>query len=409
MRSARRNGFTFTELLVLLAMALIVTFLGASVVNKGRETANRIGCASNLRALGLAAHAYSDTYKSLPPGWWGSIPFDQGLVVANPAGGNPRIGPGNGPFPQLLPFLKQDVVYKQVSNTIPWDPKLAVQDMWSTKNNHADYNFAAFQVACSPLKFLQCPADSDVPLAKVDIDGTGSPRAYYVISSATFTFTNGGRPGQPNTATADDPTAVDWGQSGRAEWSGYTSTDAYEKKTAAYNPMARVNYLPVAGLGQGKSPFYTQFEGVFTDRSATKLTTITAADGTANTLMFGETSGQFFPGLGDNGLQQNLFAAVGTATHRGLQQRCSPHVSYDGKPVALCDNKSFVPAPGQKARFGTFSSPHPAGVQFCFCDGSVRLIAVGKTYELGSADWYVFQQMAGFHDGFHRDTHGLSP
>jgi hypothetical protein len=70
---------------------------------------------------------------------------------------------------------------------------------------------------------------------------------------------------------------------------------------------------------------------------------------------------------------------------------------------------SYTSGDGQKARYGVFSSCHPAGVLFCFCDGSVRMMARGDTWLKGNPGWYLFQQLAGFHDGFRRDTHSLLP
>lgn len=398
---ARRSAFAMVELLLLAGMATTVTLLGVVAVERSRETANRLACAANLKALGLAAHAYTDAHQSLPPGWWGSIPVDAG---AN--GGS--TGPGNGPLPQLLPFLKAESLFKQVDGTIVWDPKRAVADLWPTLKNDTAYNLKALQVAATPIKVLQCPADFNTSVAAPDEVGAGGKRLQpeYVVASSVFTFANGGRKGDPATSNTPDAASINWGHSSPGEWSGYFVTRSFDDKIAAYNPFGRVNYLPVAGLGQGKSAFYTQFEGVFTDRSATTLAAVAAADGTSRTLMFGETCGQFYPAYGENTMQENLFAAVGMPTHRGLQQRCAPGIGV-GRPVTDCDGVNFAPGEGQKARFGTFSSAHLGGVQFCFCDGSVRVIARSQTWRLGSPDWYVFQQLAGFHDGFHRDTHDL--
>ena len=361
----------------------------------------------NLKVLGMAAHHYHDIHKSLPPGWWGSVEKNFG-----PGMGPSEAGPGNGPFPQLLPFLSSQKLFDQLGKSILWDPQIASQDYWNTLDQEKKCNVAAFRVACTPLKVLQCPSDRDSPLAKhPDLDGQGNGKDVqsYAVSQATYSYSNGGTEGDPATAKAADPLAVRWGHSGPGEWIGSLFPGTYDSMTAAYNPMARVDYVPVAGLGHGQSAFYNQFEGVFTNRSATTLREISAADGTANTLMFGESCGQFYPAFGNNTLQNNLFSAVGTPTHRGLQQRCAPGVNVGMPQASDCDNVHYTTGNGQKARFCTFSGCHPGGVLFCFCDGSVRMMARGQTWKQGGPDWYLFQQLAGFHDSFRRDTHALLP
>jgi prepilin-type processing-associated H-X9-DG protein len=50
----------------------------------------------------------------------------------------------------------------------------------------------------------------------------------------------------------------------------------------------------------------------------------------------------------------------------------------------------------------TFSSCHPGGVQFCFADGSIRLLKFGQTTirkPKCSSDWYTFNALAGMKDG----------
>jgi type II secretory pathway pseudopilin PulG len=408
-RPVQRAAFTMIELLVLLGMITMAAAAGAVAIEKSREAANRATCMHNLKVLGMAAHHYHDMHKSLPPGWWGGVGRNVG-----PGASPLPTGPGNGPFPQLLPFLSSQKLFDQLGKSILWDPQIASVDFWNTQDQETKCNVAAFRVACTPLKVLQCPSDKDTPLAKYpEEEGQGNVKDVqsYVLTQATYSYSNGGTEGDPATAKAANPLAVQWGHSGPGEWAGFLFPTTYDSTTAAYNPMARVNYVPVAGLGHGESPFYNQFEGVFTNRSATTLRAISAADGTANTLMFGESSGQFYPAFGDNTLQNNLFAAVGTPTHRGLQQRCAPGVNA-GMPAGAasdCDNVSYKTGDSQKARFGTFSSCHPGGVLFCFCDGSVRMMARGQTWKQGSPDWYLFQQLAGFHDGFRRDTRRLFP
>jgi hypothetical protein len=393
--------------LLLLGMIAMAAAVSAVALERSRESSNRAACMNNLKLLGIAAHHYHDTYKSLPPGYWGAV-GNGGMAAGNPP--KLQIGPGNGPFPQLLPFLNCQKLFDQLGKSILWDPQNASEDFWFSENSQAKYNLAALRVACAPLKFLQCPSDKNTPLANVPDDEGGPGRSQaYVYSGSVITYSNGGTAGDPKSSNAVNPLGVRWGVSGEDEWSGFFLHNTYDSTTEPYNPMSRVNYLPVAGLARGESPFYNQFEGVFTNRSANTLQAINAADGTAHTVMFGETSGQFYPAFGDNTLQANLFAAVGSPTHRGLQQRCAPDVLDDEAAAPRCETGNYTTGDGQKARHATFSSCHPAGVLFCFCDGSVRMMTRGKTWIQGSPDWYLLQQLAGFHDGFHRDTHSLLP
>ncbi len=361
-------------------------------------------CINNLKQFGIAATNYHDAYKALPPGWWGAIP-DTGGITAE------KTGPANGPIIRLLPFLEyglpdeysdiQTVDKRTGQLPVLWDLKVATSDQWPSvyQSNYQIYpNSSAFVIAAMSMRFLQCPADTDSPLAGDPNPGPFRGQRQFIVSGSVNSFDHGSRAGDPKGRGEK----TDWGQSAPGEWSAYFGTLYYDSSTKAYNPLGRVNYAPVAGLGHGQSPFYRQFEGVFTDRSAVTLGAVQEAYGQANTLLFGETAGQFHRSFGDNAFQVNFFTPA-LPTHRGLNQRCAPGARGSDAVTSDCDGATYSMALGQRARVNSFGSGHPSGVAFAFCDGSVRVISRGQTWVKGSHDWYLFQSLAGYHDGFRRD------
>src|SRR5262245_25199363 len=104
LRFEKRRGLTLIELLVVIAIIAILIGLLLPAVQKVREAAARISCASNLKNLGLALHNYHGEHNRFPPGAVGPIGplFPQYLKLKH-----------HGLGTYLLPYLEQSALARR--------------------------------------------------------------------------------------------------------------------------------------------------------------------------------------------------------------------------------------------------------------------------------------------------------
>jgi prepilin-type N-terminal cleavage/methylation domain-containing protein len=346
----RRSAFTLIELLVVIGIIGLLMALLLPAVQRVREAANAMVCASNLRQLAIATHNFETNTKKLPCGMYNTY--------STPTGYNPNEGPYVGVITALLTYIEQDNVRLGIVNnvgtsTMPisatYQPAGSTAPWWAQAAN------IGTDIAQLRLGLLKCPSDT--------IDETVNKVHLATIAAAS---SSSALPGAYAMFDTSDPGAQSFG---------------------------RTSYYGVAGMtyeGNG----YRTFDGILMNRSQITLGQIAAKDGTSNTLLFGESIGT----IDAQNQRTDVHCWMGAGsltTYRGLAVR--------GKPDAQ----------GGPTR-ERFSSVHAAGVQFAMADGSVRtlrpestsngLVGTGDptaafTTSNGTAEWRVLQQLAGWKDG----------
>ncbi len=87
----RRDGFTLTELLVVIAVVTILIAILFPAVQQAREAARYISCRNNMKQIGLALHNYEIVNRLLPPSSTSDIQF--GVWSSNPRNIICTVGP----------------------------------------------------------------------------------------------------------------------------------------------------------------------------------------------------------------------------------------------------------------------------------------------------------------------------
>jgi prepilin-type N-terminal cleavage/methylation domain-containing protein len=348
-----RLGFTLIELLVVIAIIALLMALLLPAVQKVREAANKMLCASNLRQIGIAAHNYHGDHTRLPAGYWGPVPNNQNMPTNN--------FQQAGVLVPLLPYLEQDNVFKQLvhpgpaplTNTIGFPLGLKqIALPWYT--NSIDFTWATTKI-----KLFLCPSDRQF-----------DQQVAVGISAHYWNDASGARIG------------------------------AIAVPNPAGDSLGRTNYAGVSGSsGDGNHPLLSQFVGILGNRSDKTLGQITVQDGTSNTMMFGELLASNDPTFGQPNIRHYAASWFGIGAG-GV---------YAGLPPSATAGNGGPIVPGEPPWY-CFGSRHSAVVQFCFADCSTRGIRRGASYVASpgaftpGSDWFVLQQLAGWKDGLSQDT-----
>jgi prepilin-type N-terminal cleavage/methylation domain-containing protein/prepilin-type processing-associated H-X9-DG protein len=323
----RRSGFTLIELLVVIAIIAILIGLLLPAVQKVREAASKMSCTNNLKQIGLASMNFESSYGYLPPSS-NISPNSPNTPWESP----PNSGPFTGVLAYLLPYMEQQNAYNLITagatpGTNGFFTFNTTQGAWAYFN--PPYSQDGNQTGTVPfllprVKNYECPSDGGL-YGSVSV---GVWDAYVLDNGQYFSDYVYDTPGFGH----------EWGRS------NYMACSGYDGNSASSNWNGR------------------NYQGIYYPNS--KTTIVSIADGTSNTIAFGESlCGQKTPS------RDFVCAWMGSG----------------GMPTAwglTSGNPSWV----------QFSSYHLGGVNFAFQDGSVRPITT-------SCDYATFQAAGGMADG----------
>lgn len=230
--SRRRTGFSLIELLVVIAIIALLLALLLPAIQKVRESANKMQCASNLHNLGIAFHHFHNDYKHLPTGGWGWN------WVGDPNRGKDVDQPGGWCY-SILPYIEMDALYKTGVNTIDSQKRILNRNMIAT-----------------PINLLFCPSRR-------------GPKAYKNGYNLTYINVDGVVPLLARTDYAAN--------CGNANWNEGAPGDGGGGGPASFAAAATFNW--------GDTSIYN---GVVFRHSRVTLGEIVQGGGTSNTYMVGE-------------------------------------------------------------------------------------------------------------------------
>jgi prepilin-type N-terminal cleavage/methylation domain-containing protein/prepilin-type processing-associated H-X9-DG protein len=301
--AVRRHAFTLLEVLVVIAIIAGLVGLLIPAVQKVRESANRIRCVNNLKQMGLALHAHHDQVGQFPPAYT----WNEALAIKQAPGGTrlydrpppmafvETIWPGWGWAALLLPYLEQDVLFRQI-------------DL-----NASTVGTQAAAVRTTKLSIYTCPSDT-----------------------ATGVYTVYTLQGAPLLEAA---------------------TNSY---VGCYGAGSYTRYDP--GIGIITAPHLGN--GLFIRNGALQFKDIT--DGASNTLAIGERAALF--------CQTPWVGAIDQGTVRTTPNAPVYQSSIHPPQLMMMSRVGFKPLNDPWSEPYEFFTPHGAGMNALFADGSVHVI-----------------------------------
>jgi prepilin-type N-terminal cleavage/methylation domain-containing protein/prepilin-type processing-associated H-X9-DG protein len=313
-------GFTLVELLVVIAIIGILVALLLPAIQAAREAARRSKCQNNLKNIGLGLQNYHAANKHFPPGFVSTGPTKE---------------IGSWCWATFtLPYLEEQTLYDQlgVSTTYlePIDAnRTGRRNLVDLLKGQKPSDIALVQ---TPLAIFRCPSDSTPNLIPCN-----PPDAV-----ANRSVDNGKWERHFN--------SVQWPDGFQPSTSNYVGCKGYSDLTCPVDPAAPATPWAM-------HPYKCKNTGIFMGNDTISMKQIT--DGTSKTFIVGERDRFCLAGtwIGvRNPLDGNdMFSSIWATGHT----RFKINHPRTGNSNTCTEG---------------FSSAHPGGAYFAFCDGSVHWI-----------------------------------
>ncbi|QDU97093.1 DUF1559 domain-containing protein [Lignipirellula cremea] len=348
-RSCRKSrGFTLVELLVVIAIIGVLVALLLPAVQMAREAARRSTCTNNLKQIGLAMANYHDAHKCFPPGCVYTTAVD------NSGSGNSNSGNDLWSWGALiLPQMEQGSLYRLMgvgSNK----PKRAI-----------DQGLAAGKGLEQPLAAYRCPSDGAPDLNKSRhfvSTNTSNGSVQFAVATSNYVANNGYGFAYTNSNSNNNK-----GENGATKKGGATGPFMSYLSTANGQGLIRVGDITDGTsltIAAGERCWEIRVRGVVTRYGAANAYACRAQDHYHNQL-------PSVCGIGSTGI--NNGTTVGA--------------------------NNPLPGAGNQAAVEGFSSLHPGGANFVFCDASTHFISENINYDyVNPGCTSVYEQLLAYED-----------
>jgi prepilin-type N-terminal cleavage/methylation domain-containing protein/prepilin-type processing-associated H-X9-DG protein len=176
-RRPPRLGFTLIELLVVIAIIAVLIGLLLPAVQKVREAANRAKCTSSLKQVGLALHAYHDTFNAFPPGQYNGIAIQNNGAFMNRGGW----------WQMILPYVEQPNLYKLIY-AYTTDPLFATKYLYITYAVNNDPANPSNPGRNTIVPLFLCPSDPNSPKDSTFAGNEQGFHGNYVVCAGSTAF-----------------------------------------------------------------------------------------------------------------------------------------------------------------------------------------------------------------------------